>query len=255
VLYIAGLASVIFSEPLGLPGACATLGGIVLAGAVMISFFILLIAMNLPADVKLTAVDADRVDSMILEYMGEYEDAGFTIGGPALEVGMTPPAILVPMIDEANRMYGTIFRTGTQPPRVSYDIVSIFEDYGGLTTGPSWDGTTLPGAPGSHRQYFAGADVATLREQHLAALRWLAAHGIRARAISADTFAHDIKAAIGQQRRAFLARPVRGAVTAILRTVLKRTPHQGPIESQPVARRELQRSQHSSPSRVPPGIA
>ena len=212
---------------------------LLLVAVVVLIGFMVLILSNLPRDVELKAEDARKVSQGMFDLLDGYERAGFELAGPAFEVGVQPPAILVSLTHTSGEIYGTIFRTQTIPPKTSCDVVSIFEPVGGLTTCAAREGAVLPTGPGVFFQVFENADTQTQLDRHLAALTYLKSRGVRVKHVSADTFPDDFKNAIASQRRFFLRRPFRHTIVTVYRAATGRTPHLGPLEEQDVARRSL----------------
>ena len=52
---------------------------------------------------------------------------GFVAAGPAYDVGVRPPAVLLPFVHEAELSYSTVFRTRTLPAKTVFDFVSILD--------------------------------------------------------------------------------------------------------------------------------
>jgi hypothetical protein len=147
-----------------------------------------------------------------------------------MTVGISPPALMVAFVHEAERSYATAFRTSTVPSKTAFDCVSILDgDRGGLTTGAEPAGAAIPAARGSLRQVFPRATVEQVFEGHRQGLQHLRSRGLPPRPVSASTFRRD--AMSRRQRRRSRRRP-RGA--AITRRG-HRTPHIGPIALQAVA--------------------
>jgi len=153
-----------------------------------------------------------------------------------MTVGISPPALMVAFVHEAERTYGTAFRTTTLPPKTAFDCVSILDgDRGGLTTGAEPAGAVIPAARGSLRQVFPRASVEEVFERHREALQYLRGRGLHARSVSASAFHRDFATSFRRQREAFLASPLRGAAITLWRAATGRTPHLGPIATQPAA--------------------
>jgi hypothetical protein len=221
-------------------GPLAMVLAVVLVFALLIGFIAWMIGRNLPAHIALTSLPEGSTPPEVRALVDAYRALGFTPAGPPREAGVMPPALLVPLVHEGERCYGTVFRTGTVPAKTSYDVVSILDgDRGGLTTGPDPAGTTLPAAPGNLRQVFPRATVAALFGRHREALAFLRSRGLGVRAVSAASFEADFRASFARQRRAFRAAPLRWALIALWRSATKRTPHLGPLATQKIAERQL----------------
>jgi len=207
---------------------------------ILLAFTAFQILANLPEDVALEPLTNYALEGPLRDLVQRYFALGFVQAGPPLKVGMTPPALLVPLVHEERRTYGTAFQTGTVPAKTSFDFVSILEgDRGGLTSNSMPAGAALPAAPGSLRQVFRGAQPDEVFDGHLEALTYLSSRGLPARAVSTDTFPRDIKAGLRRQRKAFLAAPLRGTLIMLWRAATGQTPHIGSIRSQPAAQKEI----------------
>jgi hypothetical protein len=195
---------------------------------------------NLPADPPLEPAPESDVAEDLRSLCSRFEARGFQRIGPAMTVGISPPALMVAFVHEAERTYATAFRTGTVPSKTAFDCVSILDgERGGLTTGAERSGAATPAARGSFRQVFPGAGVEQVFDRHRQALQHLRSRGLSAKAVSASTFHHDFALSFRRQREAFLAAPLRGAAVTLWRAATGRTPHLGPIASQAAAQATL----------------
>jgi len=202
----------------------------------LLAFTAFQLAANLPADPRLEPADEAEVNGELRSVCARFEALGFRRVGPPLTVGISPPALLVAFVHEAERCYGSAFRTTTLPPKTAFDCVSILDgDRGGLTTGAEPAGAVIPAARGSLRQVFPRAGVEEVFERHREALQHLRSRGLPPRSVSASTFPRDFAMAFRRQREAFLAAPLRGVATTLWRAATGRTPHIGPIGEQPAA--------------------
>ena len=228
------------------PAALPSLGpaALVIAAALvvllLVAFTAWMIGRNLPAEIAIRPLPEGAVPPDVRALVDAYRALGFAPAGPPREVGVSPPALLVPLVHDAEHCYGTVFRTSTVPAKTSFDVVSILGgDRGGLTTGPDPAGATLPAAPGELRQVFPGARAADLFARHREALAFLRSRGLAARAVSAATFEADFRAAFARQRIAFRAAPLNWALVAIWRSATRSSPHTGPLAGQKIAERQL----------------
>ena len=224
------------------PGWLAALGpwrwpavvAIVLLG--LLAFTAYQLSANLPADPPLEPAAEVELSGELRNLCARFEALGFKRVGPPLTVGISPPALLVAFVHEAERCYGTAFRTTTLPPKTAFDCVSILDgDRGGLTTGTEPAGAAIPAARGSLRQVFPRASVEEVFERHRQGLQHLRSRGLPAKVVSASTFRHDFAASFRRQREAFTAAPLRGTAITLWRAATGRTPHIGPIASQAAA--------------------
>lgn len=206
----------------------------------LVGFVALLIAANLPREIALTPVPERTVPAELAALAARYRGLGFAAAGPLMEVGISPPGVMLPLVNESERSYGTVFRTTTVPPRVAFDVFSYLEgDAGGLTSSAEPAGATIPAGRGDLRQIIAGADVETLFGAHREALGWLRHQGLAPRAVSPATFVADFRSAIARQRSNFLTNPLAHAAVAVWRAISKRTPHRGPLAEQRIAARQV----------------
>jgi hypothetical protein len=203
---------------------------------VLLAFTAYQLSANLPAEPPLEPAAEAAVDGELRSLCARFEALGFQRVGPAMTVGISPPALLVAFVHEVERSYGTAFRTTTLPPKTAFDCVSILEgDRGGLTTGAEPAGAVIPAARGSLRQVFPKASVEKVLERHREGLHYLRSRGLQARPVSASTFHADFAMSFRRQRAAFLASPLRGTLVTLWRAATGRTPHLGPVATQPAA--------------------
>jgi hypothetical protein len=203
----------------------------------LLAFTAYQLSANLPAEPPLEPASESEVTGDVQGLCARLEALGFQRIGPPTTVGISPPALMVAFVHEAERSYATAFRTGTVPRKTAFDCVSILDgDRGGLTTGAEAAGAAIPAARGALRQVFPGAGVEEVFDRHRQALPYLRARGLSARTVSASTFRRDFALSFRRQREAFLAAPLQGAAVTLWRASTGRTPHLGPIASQAVAR-------------------
>jgi hypothetical protein len=215
--------------------------GIPVVALLFVGFTVFMISSALPDKVGMTPIDQKLVSDQMMDVFVAFQDAGFQLAGPPLRIETAPPAVLVPLVDRTGEVYGTIYRTGTQPPKTSCDVVTIFaEPEAGLTTGPMIEGASLPASPRSFFQVFPNADIATLYARHLEALEYLKRQGLRVKPASAQDFPGDFRRAISHQRKHFFTNPLWHAIVTIYRSSAGTTPHVGPIQQQLVARKSLE---------------
>ena len=119
-----------FLAPLG-PARHLVTGALVLL--LLLVFVGFQILASLPENVALEPGAA--LEAEMRSLAGRYEALEFARAGPPWRVGVKPPALLLGFVHEGERTYGTVFRTGTVPPKTSFDFVSIFDGgRGGLTS-------------------------------------------------------------------------------------------------------------------------
>ena len=161
------------------PAFLAPLGALrylvmVLAGAVLlVGTVVMSVAAALPRAVSLTPTTA-AIDPVMRSLVDGYLALGFQLARPVYTVGMAPAATMVGLVHPTEPVFGTVFRTGTIPPVVASDFVSLLEgERGGLTTSANPRGGTLPGDDGSFRQCLVGAKLQELFAAHREAVAWL----------------------------------------------------------------------------------
>lgn len=214
--------------------------------AALVSVLLLLftaaqISSNLPEDVAMERLEPSAMSNALGVLRFRLLALGFVPVGPPLNVGVSPPAVMVALVHTDEPVYATAYQTGTLPAKIAFDFVSIFEgDRGGLTSNAEPAGAALPASPGSLRQVFRDAPPERVLEGHRQALAYLGGRGLEARAVSAAAFETDFRAAMRRQRRAFLSAPLRRTALTLWRVASRSTPHLGPVESQPAARREIE---------------
>jgi hypothetical protein len=202
----------------------------------LLAFTAYQLSANLPADPPLEPARESDVAGDLQGLCSRFEALGFQRVATPMTVGISPPALMVALVHEAERSYATAFRTGTVPPKTAFDCVSILDgDRGGLTTGAERAGAAIPAARGSLRQVFPRASVEQVFDRHRQALDHLRSRGLSAKAVSASTFRRDFALSFRRQREAFLAAPLRGAAVTLWRAATGRTPHLGPIATQAAA--------------------
>ena len=212
-----------------------------IVGVALLALTAYQLSANLPADPPLEPAGEAAVSSELQALCSRFEALGFQRIGTPLTVGISPPALMVAFVHEAERTYATAFRTTTVPPKTAFDCVSILDgDRGGLTTGAEPGGAVIPAARGSLRQVFPRVDVEQVVRRHREGLHYLRARGLAVKAVSASTFRQDFATSFRRQREAFLAAPLRGAAVTLWRAATGRTPHVGPIAQQAVARATIQ---------------
>lgn len=221
------------------PAFLAPLGALryvvmILAGAVLlVGTVVMSVAAALPREAALTPSMA-AIDPAMRHLVDGYLALGFQLAGPVYTVGVAPAATLVGLVHPREPVFGTVFRTGTIPPVVASDFVSLLEgERGGLTTSANPRGGTLPGDDGSFRQCLVGSTLQELFAAHREAVAWLRTRGVRCRTVSAASFPADFARALGRQRAVFMSNPIGNAVRAIWRTASKRTVGRGRLSEQP----------------------
>jgi hypothetical protein len=213
----------------------------VLVLLLLIAFTAAQLATNLPDPLSLTPASEEDVPPGLQELAARLEALGFAPAGPAYDVGVRPPAVLLPLVHETELSYSTVFRTRTLPAKTVFDFVSILDSgRGGLTSMAEPAGAAIPAPPGSLRQVFPHADLEAAWRGHREGIDWLRQRGLPARAVTATTFVPDFRESFARQRRAFLAAPLRTAIVAFWRAATGRTPEIGPLSEQSGAEAAVQ---------------
>ena len=195
---------------------------------------------NLPENVELLPVPTAAPDVPVRALTDQFQELGFTPAGSPLRVGVRPPALLWPFVHEGEGAYATVYRTGTVPAKVAFDVVTIFEGgRGGLTSGAEAMGAALPASPGSLRQVFPGAGPKEVFAAHRQALAYVRGRGLTPKPLSAAAFPREFRESFARQRRAFLTRPMANSALMFWRAATRTTPHIGPIQNQPHAQAVL----------------
>ncbi len=205
-----------------------------------LAFIALVISKSLPAELILTPVGDDTLTAEMTAVVDELGRLGFARGATPYEIGVQPPAILLPLVDATGTMCATVVRTGTVPARVAWDLVSILDGFrGGLTSGANPDGASLPASSGSLRQVLPGASPTEVHAHHRLGMAHVAGHGLSWKRVSLHDFAYDFRAAMARERAAFLRRPWLYPPVALWRSVTEMSPHLGPLAYQAAAARAL----------------
>lgn len=223
-------------SPPELPSIPPAMGYTLVAAALLaafLGFLMLVISGSLPAHVELEPVDESRLNARMEDLREEYAAVGFEQAGPPLEVGTSPPALLVPLVRHDGAAYGAVYRTKTSPPKTGCDIVSYFDDdESGLTTGNMLEGGCMPQPPQSFMQLFPQSSVEELWNEHVRALEFLRDRNLDLRRLTAEELPHDFREALARQRRHFFSRPFRNLLTILWRSTIHRNPCVGPLEEQ-----------------------
>lgn len=224
-------------ESLG-PLRYLVVGLIALAG--LLFFLALVVHASLPSRLILEPVTRWSGSGEAEMRVRELEALGFDGAGPIYRVPTTPAALLQPLIHRTEPIYATVFRTGTLPAKVGYEMVSLFDgNPGGLTSVVDPAAVVLPVPPWVLRQVIVEATASRLLEAHREAMAYIAGAGKAWKTVCAASFEHDFSQAMIEQRRFFISSPVSHVLVCLWRSVTRRSPHLGPISGQPRARRFL----------------
>lgn len=228
------------------PGALESLGLLrylvvgLIALAGLLLFLALVVHASLPSRLILEPVTRWSGSGEAEIRVRELKELGFDSAGPIYRVPTTPAALLQPLVHRTEPIYATVFRTGTLPAKVGYEMVSLFDrDPGGLTSVVDPAAVVLPVPPWVLRQVIVGATANRLLEAHREAMAYIAGADKAWKTVSAASFEHDFSEAMTAQRRFFISSPVSHVVVSLWRSVTRRSPHIGPISGQPRAGRFL----------------
>lgn len=217
----------------------------------LLSFVMLMLISNLPADIKMTLLQDSQAPGGVEKLATEIESLGFHRVGPPWKVEVAPAATLIGFVHESQPVYATAFITGTIPAKISFDFVSVLDaESAGLTTNNNAEGAVLPAGDSSFRQVFPGQPADLLFRRHLEGLDWLGKRGLRCRAVSAGAFEQDFRNAMAAQRQLFLDAPLKGTLVTLWRAATKQVPFVGALAQQQIAARQLSGQQNSRPIRV-----
>ncbi len=213
---------------------------LVLVAVALLASIVALAAGSLPADPEIAVAPEEPLTGM-QHLVSAYQTLGFFPAGPPVKVEIKPPAVLLPLFHQEARTYGSVYRTTTMPPKVSYEFVSILEgDRGGLTTSPALEGASMPAAPGELRQVFPKADPAALYRYHLDAIAFLEKRGLRMRQVAVHTFVNDVKSSMVEKRQTFFKAPVTNSLITLWRVATKQVPETGPLQAQVGAQKVIE---------------
>jgi len=197
---------------------------------------------SLPSDLQVTPAPNEANHDQMRVLAEEFRAAGFTEIEPPMELGLRPPAVMIGFVNESERCYGTIFRTGTAPAKIAFDCVSIIEgDRGGLTSSAERSAGALVAGTGEFRQIFPKAPVSEVFRQHREAQSYLHERGLPSRRVEQSMLVGDLKNAIRFQRGTFLSNPIINGLVIIARATTGRNPHLGPLAQQSIVDRQIKR--------------
>ena len=224
-------------------GAGAYVGMFVFAVVAVIAFSAIVIHKNLPEDIVIRrSTSMSPLPGEMTKLGEDFKSLGFKpTSDVPLSVGVAPPATVLAFVNEPEKMYGTVYKTDTITPKISFDMFSIFEgDRGGITSGVLAGGASMP-TPGSLKQVFLGDNVRSVFEKHRQALLYLKGRGVLCKTVAPQNFERDFRSSILRMRESFLASPLMFTLTVIWRSATKKTPHLGPIQTQPGTQQQIQK--------------
>jgi hypothetical protein len=211
-----------------------------IAALVFVGFVAVMVLASLPENLDMKPTDRQPSPEAARQ-IAELERLGLRRVGRPWVLAVKPEALMVPLYDADETTVAAVYQTGTAPSKVVFELVSILDgERGGLSTSPNPATTTLPASPGALRQVLTGAPAAELLDAHRRALALLAGRGLRAARITPEGLPDAVRGSIRRQRRAVLANPLRAVLVALWRGATGTTPHRGPLEAQPIARRTIE---------------
>jgi hypothetical protein len=207
---------------------------------------------SLPEKAKITTI-GHGIPAVCQPLVRRIEDLGFERLGDSLRVHLDPPAYLVPLWNEADRTYSTVFASDGAPTKAHFDFVTMFQPGEvALTSSANVGAGVLPPAEGSFLQIIQGESPEELLEYHRQGCEHLTrAARVEPRA-KAATFEYLLENALRRQRVAFLRAPLRNTWTALFRVLRKSSPAVGPVGQQPAtqARIDALRTEFPQPARA-----
>lgn len=221
-------------------GALSYLIMILLGFAALLIFCGFLIHANLPKDVVIRRSTSLAIPGEMTKLSDEFKALGFTQASDVpLIVNIAPPATVIPFVNEREQLYGSVYKTETIPPKITFDFVSLFDgNRGGLTSGALAEGAAMPSL-GSLKQVFLRENVRNIYDKHRQAILYLKGRGIQCKSISPQTYERDLRESILRLRKSFVASPVLFTLIVLWRAATKQTPHMGPIQTQQVAQQQI----------------
>ena len=243
---VGGLIGWIFIHPpyfLHELGTAAYLGTGLFAILALVAFSGVIIYKNLPQDVSIQRAQTTNLPGEMTRLAEEFQSLGFKPASDVpLRVEIAPPALLLPFVHEQEGFYGSVYKTETLQSRISFDLFSIFQgDRGGLTTGVLAQGAMMPIA-GSLKQVFPNANVRSAFEKHKQAILFLKGRGIVCKPANSQSFEKEFRSSILRMRKSFLASPLMFTVIVLWRTITKKSPYMGAIQTQPGTPQQIQRA-------------
>lgn len=191
------------------------------------------LATNLPREPKVEPVIGEAPPRDVEAFLESYRALGFELLEPALRIDLRPSAMLWLLAHPGYGIWGSVFRTGTLPPRVGFDMVSQIEgDRGRLTSVANPDAAVLPPPPGHFKQVARGATPALLLAHHRQAHEYLARCGVCFEAPRPGGLAERVRRALVEQRLAVTRNLLKAVALTLWRAATKRTPYGEPIERQ-----------------------
>lgn len=206
------------------------IGGVIVATPFLVYFAVV---RGLPEDVRPEEAPESEITSDMENVIGAYLSSGFERFGPPLRFSLGQEAILVPLVDRANKTFGTVYTVGKKREKVHYDVVSTWEGVdGGLTTAMDGGAGVLPRERGSYLQVFDAASPGGLIHNHGLAVQWVESCGLQAADADPDEFVRLVRKSIHTSRRVFMRNKATNTLRALWRTLTKKNPFLEPLPHQ-----------------------
>jgi hypothetical protein len=191
------------------------------------------LATSLPREPRIEPLTGEPTPHEVAVLLESYRALGFELLEPPLRIGLRPSATLWMLAHRGYGCWGSVFRTGTLPARVGFEMVSQIEgDRGRLSSVADPDAAILPPGPGHFKQVLRGASPAQLLAYHMKAHAYLAHRGVRFEAPHPGGLAERVRRSMESQRRAVMRNPLKAAALALWRATTKSTPYGTAIEWQ-----------------------
>lgn len=164
-----------------------------------------------------------------------FERLGFARLAPGYlaEIPLVP--LVVPLAHPTSGLLAAVYELRTPRGRTCYDIVSTTAGNALLTSSSAADAGILPRPADRFLQIASDAPPADLLAMHFAGLDQLRAAGrdvVGPHPATAEEVCAAIGAGIHEQRERAERAPLRTTVTALWRSLAKRSPHQAPLAQQ-----------------------
>lgn len=199
----------------------------------VLSLTALMLIKAFPKNPVIREVEAPPLTEDIVYIIHAYREAGFELVDPALEVELGTTATIWILPSPEISAWASVFRTGSIPTKVGYDVFSVFQgECGGLTSvaiAEAW----CPLGPGDLKQAFPGATPVQLIEHHMGAIERLRNCGIQFEIPQPNRAKESLIASMKHQRKIVFDNPVKTLFLVLWRTLTKQTPFLGKVDKQP----------------------
>lgn len=173
------------------------------------------------------------------ELPGELQDAGrelaalgFDEAGPGIHIGGAAGILMLTRLNRAEKLYADAHKQAHKP--VFFEFVTVVAaGASGLSTNNNPETAFAPGVPGLLRQTLPDLGARGLLERHREALRFLAARGIEPGRVAPGEILESVRKSYAAYAEHFRRGRFRFAMTALWRTLRRRSPFLAPLEEQP----------------------